>query len=159
MKFLTTIFFLLSFQTIAQSQNISEQMKGSWVITKYQPAGIHGMTYQLAELRIGDTVTIDKNISQSLEVNEYTKAIGLSPIKCEFRVVKQEILKDQLKYFEEMFKLKPILLGLNEESHIYLINTNCKDNFYNEILFDTNSDRLFLIEEGMFFILKRIGEK
>ncbi|MBK6963189.1 MAG: hypothetical protein IPH20_04425 [Bacteroidales bacterium] len=155
MKYLFTVlsFFILF---SLNGQEITDQMKGKWIIERFQSAGPSGMSNQMAEFYIGDTVTFDNFIRQSFEENEFTRAAGLSPIKCEFRPGKKIKIEDPIKYFSDKFEIKPIVLGIKEPSEVYLIKVNCKDDFFKEIHFDVNNDKIFLFTLGMFFILDRL---
>lgn len=158
MKYLFTILVALFINFSSNGQGITDQMKGEWIIKKFQSAGQFGMTYQMAELYIGDTVTINNYIIKSIEENKYTKAAGISPPKCEFQSNAMMKIEDPNKYFNDKFEIKPILLGIKEPSQVYLIKTNCKDEILKEIHFDVNNDKLFLYSTGMFFVLDRLDK-
>lgn len=149
------VFFLAS----VYGQEVSAQVKGDWVIKKFQSAGQFGMTNQMAEFYINDTITINKYIKRSLEENEYTKAAGVSPTVCEFIPLKNNRIEDPNKYFFDKFEIRPILLGIKESSTVVLIITNCQDEFFKEIYFDVENNKILLFTEGMFFILEKIGKQ
>jgi len=149
---LITVFIFLS----SNGQEISDQMKGEWIIKKFQSAGEFGMTYQIAEFYIGDTITINNYINKTIEENKYLNAAGISSIKCEFKPTQMMKIEDLNKYFSDKFEIKPILLGIKESSQVYLLQTNCKDDIFKEIYFDVNNDKIFLFYSGMFFFLDRL---
>lgn len=159
MKFLFINVFVYFIFFSSNGQEVSDQIKGDWVIRRFQAAGQFGMTYQIAELYIGDTITINRFISKSLEENKYTRAAGISPNKCKFQIIKEILIEDPIDYFSCKFEIKPILLGIKEPSQVYLISTNCNDVFFKEIHFDANNDKVLLYSEGMFFILDRLVKK
>jgi len=88
------------------------------------------MTKQMAELYIGDTFAINNYIMKSIEESKSIKAAGISPPKCEFQSNVIIKIEDPNKYFNDKFGIKPILLGIKEPSQVYLIKTNCKDDFF-----------------------------
>lgn len=59
---ISTFLFLSS----VYGQELSDQVKGDWVIKKFQCAGQFGMTNQMAEFYINDTITINKYIKRTL---------------------------------------------------------------------------------------------
>ena len=158
MKYLLITLLSFFIYSVSFGQEITDQVKGNWIISKFQGAGESGITYQLAQMFVGDTITINNFIRQSLEENEYIKAAGISPVRCEFHPINTQKIEDTEKHFSDKFKLKPILLGIKEPSSVFLIKTDCSDRFFKEIYFDVNNNKLFLYTEGMVFILDRIEQ-
>ena len=150
------LIFTYSVAISSIGQNASDKILGKWIISKFQPCQTYGMTYSVAQMYVGDTVTIDSIIRQSFEENEYTKAMGMSQVICEYHPVKTEKIKDIARYFEEHYNLKPILLSLNSQKDVYVISTDCSDLLYNELIYNKTDDVLFVNQDGMFFILKRL---
>ena len=159
MRYILIIVIALSIFRISNGQEVTDQIKGTWIINKFQSAGPYGITYQLSEFFIGDTVIISNTIRHSLEENEYTRAAGISPVRCKFNPIKKRRIDDPDKYFYDKFQIKPIVLGIKDVSQVFLINTDCIDDFFKEIYFDATNDKLFLFSDGMFFILDRIENK
>lgn len=151
---ISTFLFLSS----VYGQELSDQVKGDWVIKKFQCAGQFGMTNQMAEFYINDTITINKYIKRTLDENEFTKAACVSPTVCEFSPIKNFRIEDPSKYFFDKFEIKPILLGIKESSKVVVIITNCKDDFFKEIYLDVDNNKILLFTQGMFFILDHIGK-
>jgi len=147
------IFFASSF---CYGQEVSEKIKGLWTIYKFQPAGINGMTNQIAQMYVGDTIIIDNLISKKIEENEFTKKMGLTGIKCKYNPIRTETIKNSESFFAENFKIKQILLGIDHNKEVFNIHTDCKETPYKNLFYNQENDEIFINEEGMFFMLKRI---
>ena len=137
-------------------QEAQEKIKGQWTFSKFQPAGIYGMTYQVAEMYLGDTLTINNMVNQSMEENEFTKKLGITRDKCQFKPTTVTQIKNIEKYFVEGYKLKPILISIDSTKKVFEIVNECKEPLYSLFIFNSSDDELWVTEGGMFFLLKRI---
>ena len=158
MKIICLFFFILT-SISCFSQEIVEQIKGKWTIAEYHGVGTYGHTYLVAKMLVGDTITINNKIWMSMEENEYTKAMGITPEKCDYRPIEYQKIENVEEYFSEKYQVKPIALGIeSQRDEIYIIRTDCKDNFFKEIIVQKGGS-LYLYKAGIFYLLKRIEKQ
>ena len=151
-----TIFMILGIFTNGFSQDKSDEIKGLWIIKKFRSVGEFGMTYQLAKGYVGDTITIDNSIKQSLEENKFTKAAGLTEKQCDYNPLKIFKIEEVEKYFADELDINPAILDIDNSKDIFMIETDCKNNMYKKFIYNKTDDKLMTIKNGMLFISSRL---